>query len=334
MDNQPPGVLVVVDRDPRVVASAKVRLGRAEQDEHGLPVEVEHLGMIGRDAGSVSQGRLSGTPPDPAGRSSATSQPCAELVDPPFPGAPRQFGFRMRGEERPAGRRGPLLTHPQHRRERRRTAADRTEPQPPGEMSSGGRSPAARLPTWSWFCRHTTNRCPASPRGRPGDRACARGTSSRSRRGRTPGSAPWPAPTATRSRRSSPAAPRSAARAARGARRRPTERPARTRRPRSRCDHHRVVQVGLGDQRQRPAETGRDRASTSRDSSASRCGPDAVLAARAPRPGAARRRGTRRSHISALSRMYSRTGPDSPSRLTRSPQVLRPVLRYGPKRGR
>ena len=39
-----------------------------------------------------------------------------------------------------------------------------------GEVSSGSRSPTARLPTWSWFCRHTTKRQPgvrARSTGRP-----------------------------------------------------------------------------------------------------------------------------------------------------------------------
>ena len=165
------------------------------------------------------------------------------------------------GEVLPRRRRAPLLAHEQHRRERAGQQQRRAARQQPGRAGRASRSPVARLPTWSWVCSETTNRSPAYAPGRPGARACAAGTSSTCRRGRTPCSS-------TLVERAGVVevgvvALRLAGqqrRAGRGGRRRPTAR-ASPRPPASRGgDGQRVVAVGLGDQRQRPAEPRDERA--------------------------------------------------------------------------
>jgi hypothetical protein len=42
-----------------------------------------------------------------------------------------------------------------------------------GDTDAESRSPAARLPIWSWFCRYATNRCPGM-RARSTARPCTR----------------------------------------------------------------------------------------------------------------------------------------------------------------
>ena len=56
------------------------------------------------------------------------------------------------GEELPRRARAPLLAHEQHRRERRGEHERRAAGRSRGERSRS-RSPVARLPIWSWFCR-------------------------------------------------------------------------------------------------------------------------------------------------------------------------------------
>ena len=115
-----------------------------------------------------------------------------------------------------------------------RSAARARRQQVVVEMLGASRSPAARLPTWSWFCRRPTSRQVGIGRGRPGARGRGPGTTSTCRRGRSPRSQHL------RQRRQRAevgvvALPsrRSARRAARGGSRRPTARRARSRRPRA-----------------------------------------------------------------------------------------------------
>ena len=132
-------------------------------------------------------------------------------------------------------RRAPLLAHEQHRRERRGQQQRRADRQQAGGEGRGSRSPVARLPIWSWFCRQTTNRSAGdAARCPPGGRGCAARNASRCRRGRTPRSSTLAAPASGwRSRRSSPGVSPVSARAGRGGSRRSTAPSGRSRRPRA-----------------------------------------------------------------------------------------------------
>ena len=95
----------------------------------------------------------------------------------------------------------------------------------------------------------------------------------------------------------------------------------------ARRHQHRVVQVGLGDQGQRPTDVRRERSDLD-GQLLEQVGLRGVARGRARRRAGARRRGSRAA-TSARCRGCSAAPPRdcSPSRLTRSPQVLAPSLR-------
>ena len=151
-----------------------------------------------------------------------------------------------------------------------------------------------------------------------------------------PGQGPGDHVDGPRSRRSSPASRRSARRAGRGGGRRPTARscPGRPRAVAGRLDHARVVEVALGDQRQRPAEA-RRRARRPRRRAARAGAAGSRRPGRGRRRAAARRRGTPRTSAARCRRSSAapRCDPSS-SRLTASPHgVWCLSVKYGPKRG-
>ena len=266
LDHEP--ALLLVDRDPRRVRSTVEQVGAAEAEPDELAVPGQQVavrcaaGLLPAQLRALEGGGVLRVGHVLGGPAEGGELAPAALRARPRPSSGSSWSVKYWNGVDAA----PLLALEQHRHERRGEHQRGRRP----AAGSGRRSvrraarPAARLPTWSWFCGVADEAVAGQAADRPAVAAAAVRRVARRRSTHTPARSAV-ARSAERAEVGVVAVALAGEHGVQGVVEvvAPLRRRARSRRPRGARTSARVVEVALGDQPQRPAELRPRGASTS-----------------------------------------------------------------------